>query len=144
MDEILNNKNVLSHILTYLEISDFLNLELTNTKIKNCIDFYYETKNILYDYNKSERLSNERPIRKDSKINKLNLTKCKKNYISKYLNSFVVFNINEEFNEEEIPNEKNPLKNEIPELKNITNAKFIKNCFLSKNSKCLNYFFDTE
>ena len=151
MEKIFTNKNVLGHVLNYLEISDFLNLELSNSNIKACVDFYYETKNINFDLNKNEKKNCDKMIRKNSKINKQNITKYKKNYISKYLNSFVVFPILEEFDEEEILTEKASLFNK-DENKNteshsskkiINSAKFFKNC-VNSEIKNLDYFFDPQ
>jgi hypothetical protein len=166
MEKIFGNKNVMGYVLNYLEISDFLNLELSNSNIKSCLDFYYEIKNSYFELDKNQKLhnNNDQLIRRNSKIKKQNLTKYKKNYISKYLNSFVVFPINEEFdeedataneifssiitNKEDINNRDN--KNQIlngskKQLTTNTNtaAKFYKNC-INSEKKNLNYFFDSK
>lgn len=156
MDKIFSKKNVIGHVLDYLEISDFLNLELTNSNIKSCVDFYYETKNSYFDLlNKNEKQIGDKIIRRNSKINKQNITKYKKNYISKYFNSLVIFPINEEFDydEEYANNEKlsifNKEENKINKSeivntkKEINNAKFHRNC-VNYQMKNLNYFFDSK
>jgi len=156
MDIIFSKKNVIGHVLDYLEISDFLNLELTNSNVKSCVDFYYEKKNSHLDLiNKNEKQLGDKIIRRNSKINKQNLTKYKKTYISKYFNSLVIFPINEEFDydEEYANNEKFSISNkeenkinksEISKTKKeINNAKFHRNCVNSKQ-EYLNYFFDSK
>ena len=154
MEKIFLNKNVLGFVLNYLEISDFLNLELSNSMIKSCVDFFYEMKNSHFELDRDQKQNNDKMIRKNSKIKKQNFTKNKKNYISKYLNSFVVFPINEEFDKEEINNEKISLfiKEESKDKKietnsskkiSINSAKFYKNC-LNSEIKDLNYFFDSK
>lgn len=154
MEKIFSNKNVLGYVLNYLELSDFLNLELSNSIIKSCVDFYYEMKNCHFELEKNQKINNHKLIRKNSKINKQNLTKYKKNYISKYLNSFVVFPINEEFDKDEVTNEKLSFfaKEDLKENKIETNsskkfplnsAKFYKNC-INSEIKNLNYFFDSK
>lgn len=152
MDKIFKNKNVIAHILNYLDISDFLNLELTNLNIKSCVDFYYEIKNCHFELSRKEKSEkNDKMVRKNSKIKKQHITKYKKNYISKFLNSFVVFPINEEFDEEEISldkhikinkDEQTYSKNESSK-KIINSAKFFKNCIDSED-QVLKYFFDSK
>lgn len=154
MEKIFTNKNVLGYVLNYLEISDFLNLELSNSIIKSCVDFFYEMKNTHFELNEKEKFFNDKMIRKNSKIKKQNVTRNKKNYISKYLNSFVVFPINEEFDEDQINNEKISLYNKEESMENkletnnskkssINTAKIYKNC-LNPELKDLNYFFDSK
>jgi len=154
MDNIFSKKNVIGHILDYLEISDFLNLELADSNIKSCVDFYYEMKNKQLNLiDKNVKLTAEKIVRRNSKINKQNLTKYKKNYISKYFNSFVIFPINEEFDFEEDlnNNEKYANKEELildkldffKSKKDINNAKFHRNCVNSQLEN-LSYFFDSK
>lgn len=154
MEKIFSNKNVLGYVLNYLEISDFLNLELSNSIIKSCVDFYYETKNSHFELDRNQKLSNDQLIRKNSKIKKQNITKYKKNYISKYLNSFVVFPINEEFDEVDVTNEKlslftkedskeSKIDSNNPKKSYTNSAKFYKNC-INSEIKNLRYFFDSK
>lgn len=138
LENILCNKRVIGHILNYLEISDLPNLELTNSGIKSCIDFFYEIKANSLDFFKSDKQQENKIGRKNSKVSKQNFTKYKKNYFSKYLNSLVVFGVNEEFDEEDYNTDKSIFSgfkdeeektSKLSNKKNInlTNAKYFKN-----------------
>jgi hypothetical protein len=145
MEKIFKNKKVLSSILDYMDISDLLNLELTNSLIKSCLDYFYDAKNFIEVKNINEDKGTNKFIRKNSIHNKRLISKKKTEFISKFLNSFVSFPITEEFNgeENEDKNNKKLNQNQINQEENIidknNNNSNRKNSFIIKKESARFY-----
>jgi hypothetical protein len=75
----LTHKDLWNNIFPFLEMSDYFNLELSNRNLKNIINTYYQLK--------TKNLTNSTFQKNTKKI-----------FFSVYKNSFVVFNVRDEFN----------------------------------------------
>ena len=99
--EIMNYKYLWTEMFKYLDVNDYMNLELSNKVIRNQILNYYQmnTKNIKID---------------NSEKNKL-----KKVFLSKYMNSFVIFNAHYEFDNLDVTKTQNNNGEEKEDYRNL-------------------------
>lgn len=99
-----------SHIFKYTEVSDLLNLELTQKSIRNQLLQYYVS---MTNSIEKEKLSNTKNM--------------KKAFLTNYMNSFVVFNVDQEYDSlVEGKSRSNSLYEDLDEAKTSNLEKFKK------------------
>jgi hypothetical protein len=99
---VVDNEKIWSDIIKYLDINDFFNIELTNKSLRSRVTKYY--KDITDQFNEK------------------NLKAIKRQFFLMYYNSFVVFQVREEY-----------CKEEEKKATTISNKTFMDNSVSSKN-----------
>ena len=127
----LSNKGVWSDIIKFLDINDYLNLELSCKNLRIQLLTFYQMKSKII---KPELMANEKNL--------------KKVLLSKYMNSFVMFKIKAEYDDgntlkdQQIPNEDEKYKKSSSVRKN--SGMFIANNKTSCSSSPQNSLFSSE
>jgi hypothetical protein len=125
----LSNKGVWSDIIKFLDINDYLNLELSCKNLRIQLLTFYQMKSKII---KPELMENEKNL--------------KKMFLSKYMNSFVMFKIKSEYDdgstlkEQHIPNDEYKKSSSVRK----NSGMFIANNTTSCSSSPQNSLFSSE